>query len=912
MSGRRTKTKSTANPPGKTGQSSKPPQAPPSKPTNSVPAKPTPAPVPPKATSLPAPKQTPSARLRQEWKAFEPWLSARRAERDKQVSDKLKEAMSSKNKSKSKWGKQPAASATVDVGAFEDKLNEELVEKARAEWLRRLGVVGLDEEDWTDITEDEQKVVIAAFTPPERSSQTAEDPSPPPPTPPTPPPPPPQAVAETSKPKPAVINKAGPSQFAARIEEESTIPGAWNAPSPPPVPEQGIMGRNRPYTPMARLAQQAVSSSICLPTVQMGRGVNNGNANSDASPSESLWEAQMKHKISSSDPQLSGGLWDHPVPNTTTKASVLDPVSSKFPTPEALWDMHMRKSTPKPPSPPPVEPDLESLWGKTFGKKASPPAPQLPRESESLWDLQQISQSDGMDWQSSISPTSARTPASSTPASKNPSSSRASASPRSSASSKNFPGKSPLSNSWDVDIDVENLSLQDSTVDFSAPVSSTYTGAYGYISPVFVEMEDEAFPRVLDPLPETMVADSIRSFHSAAAEAEIELRRQMISGALDDSAFEELVNTHMSMVEQYARKIVEGWKQERSAEEQRRLIAEEQKRRLAEVKKQGLARRGGQWAGSSLTEGVARAASPALQAKRPQQTKNRQARLLEESFGARPATPAHLAQAQQDDDGGISLWERRTPGKAAEGRPIPSSFAGSAPQAQPPPQARPPPQVQPSPPTPSPWAQLAKTPARRNPFLPQAAPPPAPEPSLSPWDAMIAKVKQAPPEPQLQDAWEEDNTDESEEGASSWSHQVLNGAFGGAVSAWSMGVSAFGGAERPGTPAQVPAPTRPSAPAPPVPTVREAPWAGEGPFQRSTSHGPTTPEDPRFATWRPPRIVDPDEHENPAKKMQDLALQNLFQSVDDSSDTDLFNAMSMYSKATQSATRKTTTPAARR
>lgn len=159
--------------------------------------------------------------------------------------------MSSKSKSRP-WGKQSTASGTADMGAFEDKLNQDLADRARDEWWRRLEVAGLNEEDWTDMTEDEMKAVEAAFIPQQRGNRTVEDPSPPPP---------PQPVAEPPKPKPAVISKAGSSPFAARVEEESSIPGAWSAPSPPPVPEQGIMGRNRPYTPMARLAQQVVSGA---------------------------------------------------------------------------------------------------------------------------------------------------------------------------------------------------------------------------------------------------------------------------------------------------------------------------------------------------------------------------------------------------------------------------------------------------------------------------------------------------------------------------------------------------------------------------------------------------------------------------------------------------------------------------
>ena len=461
-----------------------------------------------------------------------------------------------------------------------------------------------------------------------------------------------------------------------------------------------------------------------------------------------------------------------------------------------------------------------------------------------------------------------------------------------------------------MDAEPEEHTLLGSTVAFPTPPSSTYTGNYGYISPVFFEMEDPEFPRVPDPLPDVAVEETIRIFHNTAAEAEIELRRHMVSGTLDDGELEQLVNAHMSAMEQHARKAVEDWKaareaaiEERRAEEQRARMAEEQKRRLAEAKKQGLGKKGAKWPGLSTVEEVPRAASPAVQAKKPQ-AKNRRTQLLEESFGARPATPAHLAQAQaqQRGDDELSPWERQAAAKAAEGKP---TFAFLAQQAQ-----QPPP-VQPPVPAPSPWAQLARAPAQRNPFSPQAAQ--APEPSLSPWETMMAKKMQAPPMPQPQDAWEEDNTDDSEEGVSSWTQQMLNSARSGAASAWGMASSAIGGGERPGTPAQLRAPTRPSAPVPAAPAAQETPWAADGLMARSVSNGPTTPEDPRFATWRPPRIVEHDEHNDPAKKMQDLAFQNLFETADDESDpSDLLNAMSMYAKATQSAARKKTAPSSKR
>lgn len=107
-----------------------------------------------------SPSLSSSEQLRREWKKFEQWLSARRADRDKRLSDRLKELMSVKGKSKLQ--QQPG-----DMSSFELSLNLELAEQARAEWLKRLSAVGLNEEDWADITEDEMKAVEAAFAPPE-------------------------------------------------------------------------------------------------------------------------------------------------------------------------------------------------------------------------------------------------------------------------------------------------------------------------------------------------------------------------------------------------------------------------------------------------------------------------------------------------------------------------------------------------------------------------------------------------------------------------------------------------------------------------------------------------------------------------------------------------------------------------
>lgn len=99
------------------------------KPTQTQPARSTP----PTLTKLSAaPTATKSQRLRQEWKNFELWLSARQADRDKRLSERLKELMSAKGRSRLQ--QQPA-----DLASYENTLNTELAEQARVEWLKRLG-----------------------------------------------------------------------------------------------------------------------------------------------------------------------------------------------------------------------------------------------------------------------------------------------------------------------------------------------------------------------------------------------------------------------------------------------------------------------------------------------------------------------------------------------------------------------------------------------------------------------------------------------------------------------------------------------------------------------------------------------------------------------------------------------------
>lgn len=246
---RRNKTKASPNATAKAAQPSKqptqtqkPPTPAPAKPATPVPARAARRPSPP-----PPPQLSPSDVLRQAWQNFESWLTVQRAEKDKKVGSKMKELMSSK--SRARYGKA-AATGGEDIGAFEDRLNEELASEARAEWLKRVGATGLDESDWTNITEAEMAKVEAAFVPQQRSNATPEvrTPAPPP----------------APEPKPAVVPKtttAGRGRYAARVEEEDspTIPGGWESPGPG-VPAKGVVGRTRPETP----AQQARANILSV------------------------------------------------------------------------------------------------------------------------------------------------------------------------------------------------------------------------------------------------------------------------------------------------------------------------------------------------------------------------------------------------------------------------------------------------------------------------------------------------------------------------------------------------------------------------------------------------------------------------------------------------------------------------
>ena len=423
--------------------------------------------------------------------------------------------------------------------------------------------------------------------------------------------------------------------------------------------------------------------------------------------------------------------------------------------------------------------------------------------------------------------------------------------------------------------------------------SSTYAGAYSYISPVFFEMEDEEFPRVDDLLPDEVVEDTIRRFYGKAAEMDIELRRNITSGGVDDSRLEQLLNSHVAAMERNARKILEEWASAREAaaeqkrvEEQRAL--DEQRQRQAEARK--FIGKRGKRLGLPIIEDVAEEHVPVelpAQAKKKQAKRgaaSNQANVREETNSVMTAPPSLGPEGE-----GSSFWQPqpKVPVQAGAAKSMFSFFGKPSQSPAPePPVSSPWPQTQPAPLTPS---FSGKSPFSSVPRVND------PIPELTPWEAMRAR-KQDPAQLKSQpDPWTEYNTDKFEEGVTPWTRRAVDSARNGAASAWNLAMSAVSG-ERPGT--TVP---RPSTVIP----GRENMWGSGDAFARSESRVVWPEEssagaDPRFATWQPPKKAPPEvDNDNPAKKMMDLAFENLIDVADDNDDpSQLLTAMSMYTKAT--------------
>lgn len=815
-------------------------------------------------------------------------------------------------KAKSRFGR-PVATNEADIGAFEDRLNQEFADQARAEWLKRVAATGLSEEDWTDITAEEMAAVEAAFVPQERATHLV-----------TPDPPPPVPTQATSSKTTAGSKSANVrNPYAATVEDEPTPPGAWEMPSKSAVPARGMTGRTRSETPILTrviptphgsvVDSQKANGGMPTPDSLWGMHMNKQSAPAEPEPTESLWEMHALKTHSADGSQSSDSRWSPYQSTPPTSAP-----TSKFPTPELLWEINRGNSPRQPPTPaqPAAFPLTNKLREKLMAEAVDPFPPQVDPEPDDIWEPQtKTGKKNGASFQR---PASVKPPPSAPPVSRTPAPANTPVPPKAPTTSKpGAPSKLSMSVSdslWNTPATLGHPSLHTMVSELPTPVSSTYTGNYNYISPVFFEMEDDGFPRQDDPLPESAVEETIRRFHATAAEMDIELRRNLLSGTLDESELEQLLDSHITTMEHNARKVLEEWngareavleerriEEQRRVEEQRRKVLEEQRKRQAEAKKL-VGKKKGKWS-LPIIEDVAEEppiVEPPVSGKRKPVKKGAvktQPSIMEESFRAKAATPALEQEEESTDD----LWQPtpKAPAQAAAAKSMFSFFGKSSPTPAP------------GTPVPTPWPQTQAPPTRaltskpsasKNSFAPVSkASKPAPDRGMTPWELMQAYKQETAPVQQETDPWGEENTDESEEGMS-WTQMAMDTARGGVASAWDTTLAAVGG-ERPGTTA--PRPATSTAPG------RENLWGGGDMFARSESRAPWGEEpssaDPRFSTWKPPRREEPatSGDGSTAKKMADLAFQNLFDVAGDGEDPDdMMNAMSMYTKAMATSTRK--------
>lgn len=93
------------------------------------------------------------------------------------------------------------------------------------------------------------------------------------------------------------------------------------------------------------------------------------------------------------------------------------------------------------------------------------------------------------------------------------------------------------------------------------------------ITPVTIEEEEGDFVEAgFDGLPQGELEDTIRQFHSVAANADIELRRNLLALRAEHlQKRKRLIEQHRLAMEMSARDVAEGWKAARAAEKERRL-----------------------------------------------------------------------------------------------------------------------------------------------------------------------------------------------------------------------------------------------------------------------------------------------------------------------------------------------------
>ncbi|KAI0341493.1 hypothetical protein BDW22DRAFT_1359078 [Trametopsis cervina] len=765
----------------------------------------------PSSSSVSAAALGPSAKLRKEWKTFEVWLSARRAQRDKRVSEKLKELMSAKNKT-SRFQKP---SQPTDMALFEATLNQELAEEARAEWLKRLAAAGLNEEDWSDITEAEMKAVEAAFAPPLPSTEAS-------------------AFAGAG----AVSDDYLPSPTAGAADWATPVPGGWD-----PIPPS-----NTPPKPMNKR-----QDSIPIRSSPLSNGWGISEQKSNLPASESLWDMHMSKAGSAPKP---------PTPPSSTHQP------SNLPTPDVLWEMHMASKTgPPPPPTPPTEP-------------VSP--------STSLWDAP--------------APMPNRMPMQ--PAENLP--------PRKGTPSVSKPAKKAVQSEslW------ERPAAAAATLPPPAPLAApTYTGNsiesahnHGYMSPLLIELEGDEFPLApADILTDDLVAESIRQWHQQAAEADIQLRKQLVLMHWSKRDWDELLGSHVQEMEQNARTVVGHWKSLCDEEKERRL-REDKQRRLAGIRNVTSGNR--KWGVPPPVDPTpppqppapasAKLKSPPPETKKqpPQPQRKavgrKQAATVEDATSSeweeRSATPSlstDRSRRGRKDSIGVESLYAKDPAPATGGKGAPGLMANLWGRREP--------SNEPTAAMGNPKVNERKKPvpmADNGPFSSPIIESPRKVSTPLPWGSSAGQEEKID-----QNYWsqgpgvadEEEDDEDDEDGDSSMATGGGSMWGGSAAAAWNLAMKSFGGDKNgaPAPPAAKPS-GLPKSASPPV-NLPGSLWADE-PFSRNGAHGP---EDGRFTPWKPSAQPEADV----TKKMADLALQNLYSANDDDGSNDLRNTMSMYTKS---------------
>lgn len=558
------------------------------------------------------------------------------------------------------------------------------------------------------------------------------------------------------------------------------------------------------------------------------------------------------------------------------------------PTPESLWNMHAPKSNPrKPPTPPASNlPTPENLWEMHVSKKAPPPPtppPTEPVSPDSLWDpaISKKQPSRPIREPNHLPPPKTRE----AKVSKLP------------TSSDSF---------WDVN--------EQPTDPDPLPARRTHTGNsiesahnHGYMSPLLIELECDEFPIApQDILTDEIVEDSIRQWHQQAAEADIQLRRQLVSMHWAKRDWEELLGSHVQEMERNARAVI-GHLKDVCEEERVKRLKEDKQRRLAGIRNITSGNR--RWGPSPPVDpSPPRASSPApalAKVKSPDPPiKAQPARkgaakkhvvTVEDATSSeweeRSSTPSLASSkskaASKDSTEFDSLWANETTAKGAPGlmsnlwnkNGTPASDA----QAN---------NGQRKPANGNPKGPFSTTEAIRKTSTPLS------------WDG----PHDTKPDRSL---WENGSRAVTEE------EKADTGSSWGANSAWNFAMNAIAGDKSS-------APTKANAKPPADPPMNgpKSFWSSESSFSRSTSQGPNTNgfgdpiADGRFTPWKPSRTPEADVDVNdPTKKMADLAFQHLYQTAnpeDEYDPSDLHNAMSMYTKAVNSTTRKKPVQAGKR